>query len=44
VSTASASDSTARDLGIAGVVVGVLGLVAAVFALLRGRSAGGRAE
>ncbi|MGY6025699.1 YcnI family protein [Streptomyces spinosirectus] len=32
------SDSTARGLGIAGLVVGVLGLAAAAFALLRGRS------
>ncbi|MFF7358668.1 YcnI family protein [Streptomyces filipinensis] len=43
-STASASDSTARGLGVAGLVVGVLGLAAAVFAVLRGRSAGSRAE
>ncbi|MET8583160.1 YcnI family protein [Streptomyces collinus] len=33
------SDSTARGLGIAGLVVGVLGLAAAAFAVLRGRSA-----
>ncbi|MFF4348667.1 YcnI family protein [Streptomyces sp. NPDC001530] len=33
------SDSTARGLGIAGLVVGVLGLVAAGFALARGRGA-----
>ncbi|MHA5048702.1 YcnI family copper-binding membrane protein [Streptomyces sp. SD15] len=40
-STASgkSSDSTARGLGIAGLVVGVLGLIAAGFALARGRSA-----
>ncbi|MGW3195466.1 YcnI family copper-binding membrane protein [Streptomyces sp. NPDC001118] len=43
-STASSSDSTARGLGIAGLVVGVLGLAAAVFAVLRGRSMGSRAE
>ncbi|MFD8804676.1 YcnI family protein [Streptomyces sp. NPDC059597] len=36
---ASGSDSTARGLGIAGLVVGVLGLGAAAFTLLRGRSA-----
>jgi len=35
-STASGSDSTARGLGIAGLVVGVLGLAAAVFAVRRG--------
>ncbi|MGW1717559.1 YcnI family copper-binding membrane protein [Streptomyces sp. NPDC002156] len=34
---ASASDSTARGLGIAGLVVGVLGLGAAVFVLVRSR-------
>ncbi|MGW1159880.1 YcnI family protein [Streptomyces sp. NPDC002513] len=34
---ASTSDSTARGLGIAGLVVGVLGLAAAGFALVRGR-------
>ena len=43
-STASSSDSTARGLGIGGLVVGVLGLAAAVFAVLRSRSAGSRAE
>ncbi|MEU3509648.1 YcnI family protein [Streptomyces longwoodensis] len=43
-STASASDSTARGLGIAGLVVGVLGLAAAGFAVVRGRSAGSRAQ
>ncbi|MGW0414197.1 YcnI family protein [Streptomyces collinus] len=32
------SDSTARGLGVAGFVVGVLGLAAAAFAILRGRS------
>ncbi|MGW3691411.1 YcnI family copper-binding membrane protein [Streptomyces sp. NPDC005125] len=36
---ASSSDSTARRLGIAGLVVGVLGLVAAGVAIARGRSA-----
>ncbi|MFI9605029.1 YcnI family protein [Streptomyces sp. NPDC052043] len=36
--TASTSDSTARGLGIAGLAVGVLGLVAAGFAVVRGRS------
>ncbi|MET7940263.1 YcnI family protein [Streptomyces sp. NPDC005302] len=40
-STASdkASDSTARSLGTAGLVVGVLGLIAAGFAIARGRNA-----
>jgi hypothetical protein len=33
-----------RGLGIAGLVVGVLGLAAAVFAVLRSRSTGSRAE
>ncbi|MEU1274830.1 YcnI family protein [Streptomyces sp. NPDC005799] len=42
--TASSSDSTARGLGIAGLVVGVLGLGAAGFALARGRSGGTPAE
>ncbi|MEV6055089.1 YcnI family protein [Streptomyces sp. NPDC052107] len=42
--TASADDSTARGLGIAGLLVGVLGLAAAGFAVLRGRSAGSRTE
>ncbi|KUM98652.1 hypothetical protein AQI88_02395 [Streptomyces cellostaticus] len=37
--SADASDSTARGLGIAGLVVGVLGLAAAAFALVRSRSA-----
>ncbi|MGW7529441.1 YcnI family copper-binding membrane protein [Streptomyces sp. NPDC054783] len=36
---ADTSDSTARGLGIAGLVVGVLGLAAAAFAIMRGRSA-----
>jgi uncharacterized protein YcnI len=35
--TASTSDSTARGLGIGGLVVGVLGLIAAAYALNRGR-------
>ncbi|MGV9246505.1 YcnI family protein [Streptomyces sp. NPDC003710] len=35
--SASADDSTARGLGIAGLVVGVLGLAAAGFAIARGR-------
>ncbi|MFF1721516.1 YcnI family copper-binding membrane protein [Streptomyces sviceus] len=43
-SKASASDSTARGLGVAGLVVGVLGLAAAAFAVLRGRSTGSRNE
>ncbi|MGW7254468.1 YcnI family copper-binding membrane protein [Streptomyces sp. NPDC054834] len=34
---ASGSDSTARGLGVAGLIVGVLGLAAAAFALVRGR-------
>jgi uncharacterized protein YcnI len=38
---ASTSDSTARGLGIAGLVVGVLGLAMAVFAFTRRRDAGG---
>ncbi|MDQ0937139.1 YcnI family protein [Streptomyces turgidiscabies] len=42
--TASSSDSTARGLGIAGLVVGVLGLAAAAFAVVRTRSTGSRAE
>ncbi|WP_371668653.1 YcnI family protein [Streptomyces sp. NBC_00289] len=37
-SAASASDSTARGLGIAGLVVGVLGLAAGAFAVVRGRT------
>ncbi|MGW2648348.1 YcnI family copper-binding membrane protein [Streptomyces sp. NPDC001393] len=36
---ADASDSTARGLGIAGLVVGVLGLAAAGFAIVRSRGA-----
>lgn len=36
---ASGSDSTARGLGVAGLITGVLGLAAAAFALVRGRSA-----
>jgi uncharacterized protein YcnI len=42
--TASADDSTARSLGIVGLVVGVLGLAAAAFAILRGRASGARPE
>lgn len=38
-SSAASSDSTARGLGVAGLVVGVLGLAAAAFALVRNRSA-----
>ncbi|MFJ2826919.1 YcnI family protein [Streptomyces sp. NPDC087263] len=38
-SSTSSSDSTARGLGIAGLVVGVLGLLAAGFALVRVRAA-----
>ncbi|MFE6484228.1 YcnI family protein [Streptomyces sp. NPDC057757] len=38
-SSAASSDSTARGLGIAGLVVGVLGLLAAGFALARTRAA-----
>ncbi|WP_167450012.1 hypothetical protein [Streptomyces hyaluromycini] len=37
-------DSTARGLGVAGLVVGVLGPAAAAFAGLRGRSTGSQAE
>jgi uncharacterized protein YcnI len=43
-SKASAGDPTARGLGVAGLVVGVLGLAAAAFAVLRGRSTGSRNE
>jgi uncharacterized protein YcnI len=43
-SSAAVSDSTARGLGVAGLVVGVFGLAAAVFAVRRGRSGGGRFE
>ncbi|WP_327186011.1 YcnI family protein [Streptomyces sp. NBC_01334] len=39
VTAADASDSTARGLGVAGLVVGVLGLAAAAFAVVRTRSA-----
>lgn len=35
---ADGSDDTARELGIGGLVVGVLGLAAAAFAIVRGRS------
>ncbi|MER6415143.1 YcnI family protein [Streptomyces humidus] len=42
--TASADDSTARGLGVAGLVAGVLGLVAAAFTAVRSRSAGSRPE
>lgn len=42
--TASSGDSTARGLGAAGLAVGLLGLAAAVLAVVRGRSAGSRAE
>lgn len=34
------SDSTARGLGVAGLIVGVLGLAAAAFAIVRSRSGG----
>ncbi|MFJ5530704.1 YcnI family protein [Streptomyces sp. NPDC093261] len=40
----STSDSTARGLGIAGLVVGVLGLAAAGFAFVRGRGRTGAAS
>ncbi|SHH70821.1 YcnI family protein [Streptomyces sp. 3214.6] len=36
--SADSSDSTARGLGVAGLVIGVLGLAAAVFAVVRTRS------
>ncbi|MFG2146116.1 YcnI family protein [Streptomyces sp. NPDC048696] len=39
--SASASDSTARGIGIAGLVVGVLGVAAAAFAIRSARSARG---
>ncbi|MFJ3669637.1 YcnI family protein [Streptomyces sp. NPDC090106] len=42
VPSSAGSDSTARGLGVAGLVVGALGLSAAVFAVLRGRSGGAR--
>ncbi|MGW1025703.1 YcnI family protein [Streptomyces sp. NPDC002577] len=38
------SDSTARGLGIAGLVVGVLGLAGAAYAVARGRGAGSRSQ
>ncbi|MFI5796693.1 YcnI family protein [Streptomyces sp. NPDC051677] len=38
VASAGSSDSTARGLGVAGLVVGVLGLAAAAFAVVRTRS------
>jgi len=38
VKAADGSDGTARGLGIGGLVVGVLGLAAAAFAIVRGRS------
>ncbi|MEU0071952.1 YcnI family protein [Streptomyces sp. NPDC006332] len=38
------SDSTARGLGVAGLVVGVLGLAVAAFAVIRSRSGGTRPE
>ncbi|MFF3904810.1 YcnI family protein [Streptomyces sp. NPDC001848] len=41
---AATSDSTARGLGIAGLVVGVLGLAAAGFAIARGRTTGSSAS
>jgi len=43
-SAASSSDSTARGLGIAGLIVGLLGLAAAASAVVRGRSVGSRGE
>ncbi|MFJ2240122.1 YcnI family protein [Streptomyces sp. NPDC087859] len=39
---ADSSDSTARGLGVAGLIMGVLGLAAAAFAVVRTRSAGSR--
>ncbi|NNN34498.1 YcnI family protein [Streptomyces sp. S3(2020)] len=39
---ADSGDSTARGLGTAGLIAGVLGLAAAVFAVVRTRSAGSR--
>ncbi|MEU5319750.1 YcnI family protein [Streptomyces sp. NPDC021056] len=39
---ADSSDSTARGLGVAGLIVGVLGLAAAAFAVVRTRSGGSR--
>jgi uncharacterized protein YcnI len=41
---AADSDSMARGLGVAGLVVGALGLAAAAFAVVRSRSAGRRLE
>ncbi|MEU2736112.1 YcnI family protein [Streptomyces sp. NPDC007095] len=43
-STVAGSDSTARELGVAGLIVGVLGLAAAAFAIVRSRSGGSRPE
>ncbi|GAA3128000.1 YcnI family protein [Streptomyces rameus] len=43
-STVAGSDSTARGLGVAGLIVGVLGLAAAAFAVVRSRSGGSRPE
>ncbi|MFF3849328.1 hypothetical protein [Streptomyces sp. NPDC002328] len=40
--TASGDDSTVRGLGVAGLIVGVLGLAAAVFTAVRVRAAGRR--
>jgi uncharacterized protein YcnI len=42
--SAPADDSTARGLGVAGRVAGVLGLAAAAFAVVRGRSSGTRSQ
>ncbi|MET7479143.1 YcnI family protein [Streptomyces sp. NPDC005648] len=44
VASSDSADSTARGLGIAGLVVGVLGLAAAGFAVVRGRNSGARSE
>jgi len=44
VASSKSSDSTARGLGIAGLVVGVLGLAAAGLAVARGRHSGARPE
>ncbi|MFF0156950.1 YcnI family protein [Streptomyces sp. NPDC005263] len=43
-SAASAGDSTARGLGIAGLIAGLLGLAAAGFVVVRGRFSGSRGE
>lgn len=43
-SAASTSDSTAHGPGAAGLIVGVLGLAAAAFAVVRSRSNGSRSE